>query len=780
MAAGDLALNIIIGARNNAGGVIAGLGMSLAQLASGNLLGAVSIAGAAAAAAVIGFGVAAVKASGDYQQAMLKVTSQTGITAKDMQTINAAILQMGPAVGQGPTELMKALYPIASDGYKAADAINILRLSTIAAKIGMTDTNRVAYALTSALRAMGFEGKDAGRVMDVMMQTINQGKLEWSAYATQVGRLSTAARTAGISFTEANAALSTLTQSGSDASKSTTFLINLFNQMELKTDTVAKHAAKFGIPFDEAKFKAMSLAQQIDYIQKITGGSASKVMELLGNNAVAVRGFELLSKHASTFHSILGSLNNEWQHGGALMQAWNTTQQGFNVQLDKAKAAFQVLLITVGNQLLPYLSKLLITLAPLIAAFAQWMVQSNAVGKSITWVGGAINAVAGFINSLRPILAQIAAFLTSTFKPVWDQLVDTFNNQLKPAWNDFVKALQPALPALKLIGEVIGGIIVVALILFIEVLAKTLTASITVFGWIVRGVSLLAQSFFHFLADVTTVVNAVIGVFKWLYDQIVGHSIIHDLINGIIKWFQSLPGKLISILQSGFQNLTSGAVQWGKNLIQGFVDGINSMIGSVEHTASNIANTVKNFLGFHSPSKKGPGSDANKWAPALVEMFAAGLIDGTPKVEAAVQQLAALLAQLGSHPGRAGRTEIANLVNSILPQLSSQDIAKVQSAVTSTHHHHAVSTHHHHAASLHHHHAASTHHHHAASTHHHRGTSTHYWTGAPPTISSSSTSTCPTLPTQTIYILLDSRVIGQAVNNYQVRELHIQTGLRSR
>jgi TP901 family phage tail tape measure protein len=45
-------------------------------------------------------------------------------------------------------------------------------------------------------------------------------------------------------------------------------------------------------------------------------------------------------------------------------------------------------------------------------------------------------------------------------------------------------------------------------------------------------------------------VEGVWDFFKWLYDELVGHSIIPDMINAIIDWFTSLPGKVWDAVKS--------------------------------------------------------------------------------------------------------------------------------------------------------------------------------------------------------------------------------------
>lgn len=107
-------------------------------------------------------------------------------------------------------------------------------------------------------------------------------------------------------------------------------------------------------------------------------------------------------------------------------------------------------------------------------------------------------------------------------------------------------------------------------------------------------------------------------------------------------------GSLWNSISGWFNGLVGQASAWGRNLIQGFINGITSMLGSVGNAASNVANTVKSFLGIHSPAEKGPMSDADRWSPNLVKMIVSGLIAGTPQVASASQAVAQPLTMLAA------------------------------------------------------------------------------------------------------------------------------------
>jgi len=119
-------------------------------------------------------------------------------------------------------------------------------------------------------------------------------------------------------------------------------------------------------------------------------------------------------------------------------------------------------------------------------------------------------------------------------------------------------------------------------------------------------------------------------------------------IQNIPAWFSELPGKVATAL-SGlwatiadfFTSLPERALEWGRNLISSFIEGIKS--GPIVGAITGIADTIKSFLGFGSPTEAGPGRTADLWAPRFVEMFAAGLKKGLPLVTAASVELASAL-----------------------------------------------------------------------------------------------------------------------------------------
>lgn len=96
---------------------------------------------------------------------------------------------------------------------------------------------------------------------------------------------------------------------------------------------------------------------------------------------------------------------------------------------------------------------------------------------------------------------------------------------------------------------------------------------------------------------------------------------------------------LWSSISGWFGNIANQAIQWGANLISGFLKGVQNAISGIGKTLGNVGSSIASYLGFHSPTKEGPGRDADKWAPNLMKMYAQGLQAGIPQLQASLNMV---------------------------------------------------------------------------------------------------------------------------------------------
>jgi len=137
---------------------------------------------------------------------------------------------------------------------------------------------------------------------------------------------------------------------------------------------------------------------------------------------------------------------------------------------------------------------------------------------------------------------------------------------------------------------------------------------------------------------------------KQIWDNIKKYVL--DKWNEIRQGISNMKNNLVNAIKEPFNiakdwinNLIKDAFNWGKNLISSFVNGIKSMVGKAGDAVRGVAGKVSDFIGFKSPAKEGPGKDADKWMPNLMEMFAAGIQDNIHKVSSAISATAGTIEQ---------------------------------------------------------------------------------------------------------------------------------------
>ena len=85
--------------------------------------------------------------------------------------------------------------------------------------------------------------------------------------------------------------------------------------------------------------------------------------------------------------------------------------------------------------------------------------------------------------------------------------------------------------------------------------------------------------------------------------------------------------------------LATQALQWGKDLVMGIVNGIKSCISAVGDAASAVANKIKSFLHFSTPDE-GPLAEYEKWMPDFMKGLAKGIDKSKSMVTDSVKGLA--------------------------------------------------------------------------------------------------------------------------------------------
>lgn len=564
--------------------------------------------------------------------------------------------------------LAASLKAYAEHGMTAVQAMNTL---TAATGQGMMSFEQLSGSLKNVLPASATFGISLKDVTGALATMTAQGDDAASA-ATHLRQMIMAFEAPASAGAKAMKAVGLSSRQLADEMR-----VSLPGAVQMVTDAVGK---KFPIGSDKYN----------QAIKAIAGGS-KQMMGFL----------ELSGKHMKDFANNVGIIGSAVKKGGNDLMGWSDIQGNFNFKLDAAKAALEAAGIAIGTKLLPVMGQLLTVLTPAITAVGQLVVGTGPLATFFGAIGSSVGSVVvPAFHTLWPVLQAIGAFLVTTFKPVWQQLVSTFQTQLKPAWNDLVKAIQPIMPQLQAVAGIVGVVLVAALVLVVGViggvvkgLAGFLSGVIVVFGGIVKIISGALQvvggviAFFAdvftlrwdklgtdimtivggwgrifsgiwdvirgvFMAGIGAVVGfvtgfwtTIVGIFTKLQDTLVGHSIIPDIVNAIVKWFLDMGPRalgavntMVGLVIGAAHHLAGQMFSIGANIVNGMINGITSMFGAVGNTMSNLVATIGSYLP-HSPAKQGELSHLGEYGPSFVKGLAGGIENSIPTLSATMTHL---------------------------------------------------------------------------------------------------------------------------------------------
>lgn len=196
-----------------------------------------------------------------------------------------------------------------------------------------------------------------------------------------------------------------------------------------------------------------------------------------------------------------------------------------------------------------------------------------------------ISGVIGFIvDSTAQLISAVALILQSIA-----EALPTLINTLIPVIPELVLE---TIEALISCGPQLG-------IAFLELLSVLVTIIPEVIGMIWK--------------EIPKVGMAIIDVFKSKIPELIqtGQNSALEFLGGFSssKVFSRIGEVFKSIwegFKANFEVMKENTVNWGKNIIQGLIDGLKSMVKAVGDTVKNIASKVadgfKDFFGIHSPS----------------------------------------------------------------------------------------------------------------------------------------------------------------------------------
>lgn len=404
-------------------------------------------AGAVAGEALVAVGVEAVKMASEYQLATTRLVTSAGEQQKNLKMVQDGMLNMAGEVGISAQKLAEAMYYVEAAGYHGADGLKVLKAAGEGAVTENANVTDVAKALTDVLVDYHLKASDAANVTSQMIMAVAHGKVNLEDFSKAFASIVPFASAAGISFADVSAVLAEMTNHGFTAQRAAQNIAQALRSMEHPTKPMIDEYNKLGGSVDTLAQKLAGpngLSDGMNYAAQIaeragkvgTPAYTAALRQLMGtapglNAALAVTG-ENLSATNDTIHAVSGATAD----AAGKVAGFALVQQTFGQQIRQLDAGFQSLLIRIGLQLLPVLTK-----------FISYVMTNGA--------------------------------------PIMKQLGDIAKQYVVPVLTQFWQIMQNLWPVAVDVFQVIGGVGLGALVAVAEVLHTTLMPLLVSFsGWL--------------------------------------------------------------------------------------------------------------------------------------------------------------------------------------------------------------------------------------------------------------------------------------------------------
>jgi len=542
-------------------------GGKLAGIAGKAALGAVAAAGAA----IVGVGAAGVKEFVGFQNSMNEVfTLLPGLSKKAMGSMQGDVKKFAKEFGVLPKETVPALYQAISAGVPKENVFQFLETAQKAARGGVTDLETAVQGISSTVNAYGKDTINAAQASDLMFTALKLGGTTFEELSKSLFQVNPTAAALGVKFGDVTAAMAAMTAQGTPTSVATTQLRQLFVELSKeggKTSDVFKEIA--GKTFKQFVAEGGNTQDALQLLEQHAATAGVGINDLFGSVEAGGAALQLTGRGTAAFGSALKEMGTA---SGATEAAFKTMEGGIKPSMDKLGAAWNVMLLDVGEKIAPAfagLAEMAGAALPAIGAMFVWIADKAAVGvqwitdnwpKISETVMGVFNAVKGVIESvLSPALdnargsfAWVKDWIDENL-PLMRKTVETVLGAITRFWDENGANIMRIVQGFMSIVTTIFGTALRNVFDMVKVVMQLITGDFQGAGETLKGIATrMWQAIVGIFGQYINMAKALITGFNWAS---LGRSIIRGITAGIRNASYMLMNAVRSVGASAIQGI---------------------------------------------------------------------------------------------------------------------------------------------------------------------------------------------------------------------------------
>lgn len=625
---------------NNAGTRFEALGSSLKTVGS-TITTAVSLP-------LLALGAGAIKTASDFEAGMSKVSALSGATGDDLKMLEDKAREMGASTKYSATESAEALSYMALAGWDAEQMAAGLEPSLKLAGAAGMDLALATDIVTDTMSMFGMEASEATKMTDMLAYAQANSNTDVQQLGEALKYCGASANAMGYDLADTTALLGTFADQGLKGSSAGTTLNAMFRDMKKNAKDGAIAIGDTNVAIVDANGNYRDMTDILADVEKATEGMTQAERDMALSS---IWGTEALKGVNMAFEAGVPKIR-EFEEGirnsdGAANEMYDTMQNNLQGAIDNMKSAFEGLLITIGQRLIPIFQSLvegitnvftwfnnlnpaiqnviigvggfLAILGPLLLIVGNVIIfivkLSTSISALVTFfsAGGvgagilsaAIGALSGPIGiAIAAITALIAVgvllynnwdTIKAKCSEVWNSIKETINtiwNNIKTStlgiWNNITSALSSSWNAIKTVATTVWN----AIKSVIQTVWNAIKSIVTTGANAVKSV--VTTSFNAVKSVVTTIWNSIKTVIQTAWNGI--KSVVSTGVNAVKS--------VITSVWSGLQEILIAPFRAAQSVISGILSGISSAISKVTSAISSVKNAASNVVDKINPFKK--------------------------------------------------------------------------------------------------------------------------------------------------------------------------------
>jgi len=372
-------------------------------------------------------GVAAVAvAFGGFEKSMNRVKALTGATGADFEKLSDQAKELGKTTAFSASEAADAMGFLAMAGFKTTEIIGAMPGVLELAASAQIDLASAADITSNIMTGYGQQTSDLARTNNILVQAMTSANVDLRMLGESMKFVGPVAKSAGVSFEEATAAIAMMGNAGIQGSMAGTALRGAITKLLTPTKKAATEMRALGLNALDAEGNLLPMS---DIVQQLGDKSATtaQMMTIFG-----LRAGPAMAGLVSQGHEALRKMTGELENVGNVSQRIAAIQmEGLSGAFTRFKSAASGAMIEMGEKLAPTLEAFLDTgikvanwisdtLVPAFTALSpttqKWVIglaaAAAAAGPVLVGLGvlvSAIGAVMGVLVPLATALGGVAA-----------------------------------------------------------------------------------------------------------------------------------------------------------------------------------------------------------------------------------------------------------------------------------------------------------------------------------------------------------------------------------